>query len=100
MDNSVFHPFALRRNRTPAARLEQDADTVMFCYRDEYYIEREKPNDTSEPGALIDWHDALEASRNRLEIIVAKQRQGPIGTAHVMCDVACNRVWDSKRGLE
>ena len=80
-----------------SGQLEQDADTVMFCYRDEYYIEREKPPE-NELESLADWHSALDLSRNRLEIIVAKQRQGPIGTAHVMCDVACNRVWDAQWG--
>lgn len=77
-----------------SGQLEQDADTVMFCYRDEYYIEREAPPE-HDLESQADWHAALDRSRNRLEIIVAKQRQGPIGTAHVMCDVACNRVWDA-----
>ncbi|MCA0846098.1 replicative DNA helicase [Salipiger thiooxidans] len=75
-----------------SGQLEQDADTVLFCYRDEYYLEREKPQDAEE----FDAHErALNHARNKLEIIVAKQRQGGIGTAHVMCNVAFNRIWEA-----
>lgn len=74
-----------------SGQLEQDADSVLFCYRDEYYVERLKPDD---PEKLEKWKAAMEASRNRLEIIVAKQRQGQIGTAHVFCNPALNRIWE------
>jgi len=77
-----------------SGQLEQDADTVLFCYRDEYYLERDKPEAGLDEGALEAWQDAMERARNRLEIIVAKQRQGPIGTANVMCNVALNRIWE------
>lgn len=76
-----------------SGQLEQDADAVFFCYRDEYYLEREQP-DISETEAHMAWQAAMERARNRLEIIVAKQRQGPIGTAHVLCNVALNRIWE------
>ncbi|MEB3419926.1 replicative DNA helicase [Salipiger marinus] len=74
-----------------SGQLEQDADTVLFCYRDEYYLEREKPQDVADLEA---YEAAMRAARNRLEIIVAKQRQGPIGTANVLCNVALNRIWE------
>lgn len=77
-----------------SGQLEQDADTILFCYRDEYYLEREPTE-----GLTDDQFEALEAqkqrARNRLEIIVAKQRKGPIGTANVFCNVALNRIWES-----
>lgn len=74
-----------------SGQLEQDADAVLFCYRDEYYLEREKPQDADE----LEAHQAaLDRARNRLEIIIAKQRNGAIGTAHVMCNVAFNRIWE------
>lgn len=76
-----------------SGQLEQDADAVLFCYRDEYYLEREKPQDVDELDA---WEAAMERARNRLEIIVAKQRNGPIGTAHVLCNVAFNRIWEAQ----
>lgn len=76
-----------------SGQLEQDADTVLFCYRDEYYLERDKPED-GEVDAQEAWSDAMNRSKNKLEIIVAKQRQGAIGTANVMCNVALNRIWE------
>ncbi len=76
-----------------SGQLEQDADTVLFCYRDEYYLEREKP-EFDDIESMTGWEDAMKRSRNKLEIIVAKQRQGPIGTANVMCNVALNRIWE------
>lgn len=76
-----------------SGQLEQDADTVIFCYRDQYYLERDKP-DVLDAEAYKAWQNALARSQNCLEIIVAKQRQGPIGTASVMCDVSLNYVWE------
>lgn len=69
--------------------IEQDADVVMFLYREEYYRDREKPGQRdSEPDQKfherVERHEMLlEASRNRAEVIVAKQRHGPIGTVHL-----------------
>ncbi len=76
-----------------SGQLEQDADACLFCYRDEYYLERE-PTDHLTPDQLEGLQAAKDAARNRLEIIVAKQRQGPIGTARVLCNVAFNRIWE------
>lgn len=88
-----------RENKRPvlsdlreSGQLEQDADTVLFCYRDEYYLEREKPEDEDE---LMEWEGAMHRSRNRLEIIVQKQRQGEIGTAHVRFNPALNLIWEN-----
>ncbi len=76
-----------------SGQLEQDADGVMFCYRDEYYLEREGPPGDA-PDDVLGWQGALERARNRLEIIVAKQRQGRIGTAHVRLNPATNFIWE------
>lgn len=79
-----------------SGQLEQDADAVMFCYRDEYYLEREEP-DRGDVDRHEAWQGAMNARRNRLEIIVAKQRQGAIGTAHVRCNPALNLIWEDGR---
>lgn len=82
-----------------SGQLEQDADTVMFCFREEYYLEREEPrlDGTAEASAKHQsWSGAMEAQRNRLEIIVAKQRQGRIGTAHLRFNPALNMFWRSE----
>jgi replicative DNA helicase len=76
-----------------SGQLEQDADTVMFCYRDEYYLSREEP-DGSNMERREAWEAAMNAAHNRMEIIVAKQRQGAIGTARVMCNPALNAIWE------
>jgi len=76
-----------------SGQLEQDADTILFCYRDEYYLERE-PTEGLSFEDLESLEQQKQRARNRLEIIVAKQRQGPIGTANVFCNVAINRIWE------
>lgn len=60
--------------------LEQDADNVLFLYREQYYLEREKDDDST-PAAWERTQERLAKVRDTAEIIVAKQRQGPIGTA-------------------
>ena len=76
-----------------SGQLEQDADTVMFCYRDEYYLERDQP-DAEDAELWQQWDDARQRAKNRLEVIVAKQRQGSIGTAHMMFNPALNTIWE------
>jgi replicative DNA helicase len=57
--------------------LEQDADIVVFVYRDEYYLDRSRPAQTV--GAKYDaWHDEWIASRDRVEIYSAKRREGAL----------------------
>lgn len=77
-----------------SGQLEQDADGVLFCYRDAYYLEREKPSDENLDD-LAAWQEAMERAQNALEIIVAKQRQGPIATAKMNVNLALNRIWDA-----
>ena len=58
--------------------IEQDADVVMFIYREEYYLARTEPKpDTT---AHLHWQDKLNACTGRAEIIISKQRHGPTGT--------------------
>lgn len=65
--------------------IEQDADVVMFLYREEYYLDREsreqREHETEDKFARR--LERLERSRNKAEVIVSKQRHGPIGTAHL-----------------
>ena len=57
--------------------IEQDADVVMFVYREQYYLERAEPK----PGPKHDaWEADLQACANTAELIVAKHRNGPVGT--------------------
>lgn len=61
--------------------IEQDADVVMFVYREEYYESRKKPSEGSEKMAL--WQKNMKALYNVAEVIVAKQRHGPISTVRL-----------------
>ncbi len=58
--------------------IEQDADVVMFVYREEYYKEREKPGD-HEMEKMAAWQAEMEALHGKAEIVIGKQRHGPIG---------------------
>ncbi len=59
--------------------IEQDADVVMFVFREEYYAEREKPSD-EKLEEMSKWQARMEALHGKAEIIIGKQRHGPIGT--------------------
>ena len=59
--------------------IEQDADVVMFVFREEYYKEREKPGDHDLEG-MATWQEEMEKLHGRAEVIIGKQRHGPIGT--------------------
>jgi replicative DNA helicase len=82
--------------------IEQDADVVMFIYREEYYLERARPN--QRPDEKDDrfhekterWDRRLEEVRNLAEIIIAKQRHGPVGTEKLFFDGMYTRFgnWD------
>jgi len=59
--------------------IEQDADVVMFVFREEYYKEREKPGE-HELEKMATWQTEMERLHGRAEVIIGKQRHGPIGT--------------------
>jgi replicative DNA helicase len=59
--------------------IEQDADVVMFVFREEYYKEREKPSD-HELEKMAGWQDEMERLHGKAEVIIGKQRHGPIGS--------------------
>tara|TARA_B100000700_G_scaffold330697_1_gene458396 strand:- start:1026 stop:2531 length:1506 start_codon:yes stop_codon:yes gene_type:complete len=66
--------------------IEQDSDVVMFIFRESYYLERmepiKKPEESEEKydERHNRWRDLCEKAHNTSEIIIAKQRHGPIGT--------------------
>ena len=72
--------------------IEQDADIVLFVYREEYYLKRSEPKGESGGGHGGDdqssmsharWLERMEAARGVAEVIIAKQRHGPIGTVQL-----------------
>jgi replicative DNA helicase len=61
--------------------IEQDADVVMFVFREEYYHERLKPSEDSDK--FPEWQQTAERLFRRAEVIIGKQRHGPIGTVEL-----------------
>lgn len=72
--------------------IEQDADVVMFLYREEYYLERQEPKRSQGMTVeafndrVCDWQDRLRQCQGLAEIAVAKNRHGRTGTARVRFD--------------
>jgi replicative DNA helicase len=62
--------------------IEQDSDVVMFIYREEYYLSRLQP-DMEDHEKFMKWQERMDKSLNIAEVIVAKQRHGPIGTVRL-----------------
>src|SRR5690606_39004200 len=69
--------------------IEQDADTIIFLYRDAYYLEREKGKSAE---AEIERTEKLLECQNKLELIIAKQRNGPLATIELFVDMGCSAV--------
>jgi replicative DNA helicase len=61
-----------------SGQIEQDADAVMFLYREEYYLSHKKPRKEADLPA---WHEAMGQVRDRIELILAKRRNGRTGSS-------------------
>ena len=65
--------------------IEQDADAVMFIYRDEYYLQQRAPkqmafdSEDKYQTALDKWQRDMEQVHNKAELLLEKQRHGPTG---------------------
>ena len=76
--------------------IEQDADVVMFVFREEYYKEREKPSET-DVEATMRWQEVMETVRGKAEVIIGKQRHGPIGSVELAFEGRFTRFGDLAR---
>ncbi|MGH7002724.1 MAG: replicative DNA helicase, partial [Alphaproteobacteria bacterium] len=61
--------------------IEQDADVVMFIYREEYYLRPKEP--APDDPKYSEWQVNAEKAHNKADIIVAKQRHGPTGVVQL-----------------
>jgi replicative DNA helicase len=81
--------------------IEQDADSVMFIYRDEYYLEQRIPKEVAFDGsgekfhtAMEEWQQKMAKAHNRADLIIAKQRHGPTGTVPLFFEAEFTRFAD------
>jgi len=88
-----------RENKRPmlsdlreSGSIEQDADMVMFVYREEYYKEKERPSDGTDAAAT--WQAEMEKLRGRAEVVIGKQRHGPVGTIQLAFHAEVTRFSD------
>ena len=80
--------------------IEQDADVVMFVYREEYYLDKSEPtqrdneNRESFNERFTKWQDKRNAAEGKAEIIISKQRHGPTGIIQVQFEAKFTRFMD------
>ncbi|WP_448187492.1 replicative DNA helicase [Azospirillum sp. sgz301742] len=80
--------------------IEQDADVVMFVYREQYYLERaepaRRPEETEDKynDRYANWQKRYAEVHNTAEAIIAKQRHGPIGSVRLYFDGQYTRFGD------
>jgi replicative DNA helicase len=72
--------------------IEQDADVVMFVFREEYYLRNKEPRAGSDEH--FKWIAEMEAVHGRAEVIIGKQRHGPTGTVALQFKAEMTRFSD------
>jgi len=70
--------------------IEQDADVVMFVYREEYYHQMRKPLESNREK-FAEWLAEADKVHGKAEVILGKQRHGPTGTVELQFDAAVTR---------
>jgi replicative DNA helicase len=75
--------------------IEQDADVVMFVFREEYYVERQKPSEGT--AEFSDWQAKMMAVSGKAEVIIGKQRHGPVGTVQLAFESQLTRFGNLAR---
>lgn len=85
-----------------SSQIEQDADIVLACHRDHYYLEREGPPRSKDgkvrDEARADFESALSTSKHQMDMLLLKHRHDGIGSVTLGCDMATNRLWDLQDG--
>ena len=88
-----------RENKRPqlsdlreSGSIEKDADSVMFVYRDAYYLEREEPAPLT--PKWHEWNTEFMLAKNKAEIIIGKNRHGEIGTVELGFDGNTTKFYD------
>ncbi len=69
--------------------IEQDADVVMFVFREEYYVERTKPSEGT--AEFHEWQTKMMSVSGKGEVIIGKQRHGPVGSVQLAFEAQFTR---------
>ena len=72
--------------------IEQDADVVMFVFREEYYLQSREPKVGTEEH--LTWQSAMDDVHGKAEVIIGKQRHGPTGTVKMAFEPQFTRFSD------
>jgi replicative DNA helicase len=72
--------------------IEQDADVVLFVYREEYYLQSKEPRPGTDEHAK--WLIEMDQAHGKAEVIIGKQRHGPTGTVQLQFDGSVTRFSD------
>ncbi len=75
--------------------IEQDADVVLFIFREEYYIGRREPK--KDTAHHLEWQNEMSKAKGKAELNIEKQRQGATGSLEVHFDAALTRFSDLGR---
>ncbi|MEM1104892.1 MAG: replicative DNA helicase [Pseudomonadota bacterium] len=82
--------------------IEQDADVVLFVFRESYYLERTEPQaDPGDPTSSEKWsrwRERMDQVYGTAEVIIGKQRHGPIGKVTLAFDANVTRFGNLDRG--
>ena len=74
--------------------IEQDADVVMFVYREAYYLERKEPRPATVEHA--EWQAKMNDVSNLAEVIISKQRHGPTGSVQLEFEAMFTKFRDTQ----
>jgi replicative DNA helicase len=78
--------------------IEQDADVVMFVFREEYYLSNKEPRPGSDEHTR--WQLEMAAVHGKAEVIIGKQRHGPTGTVNLQFEAAVTRFDNLERDAQ
>ena len=99
--SQLSRPEEQRDDHTPqladlreAGSIEQDADVVMFVYREAYYLERKEPRPATVEHA--EWQAKMNEVSNLAEIIIGKQRHGPTGNVMLEFEAMFTKFKDTQ----